>query len=115
MRGRAVLGRAVLGREVLSRIVRMRGAWDAERLQAALNVVGGVAFLAGSLLFLDRSLMRLGIGLFVLGSFAMAVGAVAVWRQRYAAPRRPAAGTGAADPDAAAATRAGGQAVDEPL
>lgn len=73
--------------EASRRIPRDPGAWDAERAQAALNVLGGVAFSFGSLLFLDRALMPVGIGLFVLGSFAMAAGAIAVWRQRYARPR----------------------------
>lgn len=69
------------------RVLGIGGAWDADRVQAALNVVGGVAFSAGSLLFLDASLARVGVALFVLGSFAMAFGATAVWRQRYGGRR----------------------------
>jgi len=77
-----------------------RAVRDAERLQAALNVLGGLAFSAGSLLFLDSSLMRVGAVLFVLGSFAMAGGALAVWRQRYG--RRGAATLSGATLDSAA-------------
>ena len=77
--------------------MRERGVWDAERSQAALNVFGGAAFSIGSLLFLDSALVRLGVALFVLGSFAMLLGAVAVWQERYA-PRR---GRRLADPAAA--------------
>jgi hypothetical protein len=64
--------------------MRGRGVWDAERGQAALNVVGGAAFFVGSLLFLDSSLVRLGVALFVLGSLAMLLGSLAVWHERYA-------------------------------
>lgn len=87
LRGGVLRGRVLRGGVMRAPFPRERVRWDADRLQAALNVLGGVAFLAGSLLFLDPSLMRLGIGLFVLGSFSMAVGAVAVWRQRYAVGR----------------------------
>jgi len=76
------------------RVLRIGGVWDADRVQAGLNVLGGLAFAAGSLLFLDSSLMRFGVVLFVMGSFAMAFGALAVWRQRYA--RGPRAGAGPA-------------------
>lgn len=76
-------GRVVRVPVLRDRRVDERPSWDAERVQAALNVAGGVAFAAGSLLFLDSSLMRPGIYLFVLGSFAMAAGAIGVWRQRH--------------------------------
>ena len=67
--------------------MRMRGVWNVDRAQAALNVFGGAAFAAGSLLFLNSALERLGVALFVAGSFGMLVGALAVWNERYA-PRR---------------------------
>lgn len=67
--------------------MRGRRVWDADRLQAAVNVVGGAAFAIGSVLFLDPALVRLGVGFFIVGSFAMLLGALTVWRQRYA-PRR---------------------------
>ena len=68
--------------------MRGRSVWDADRLQAALNVFGGAAFAFGSLLFFDSALQRLGMAFFVLGSLAMLFGAMAVWQQRYAVPRR---------------------------
>ena len=73
--------------------MRERGVWDAERVQAALNVFGGATFSVGSLLFLDSALVRLGVAFFVLGSFGMLFGALAVWHVRYAPrrQRRPAA------------------------
>jgi|GEM_PF-4447921 len=67
--------------------MRMRGVWNAERAQAALNIFGGAAFAVGSLLFLNSALERLGLVLFAAGSFGMFVGALAVWNERYA-PRR---------------------------
>lgn len=69
--------------------MRERRVWDVDRLQAELNVLGGVAFSAGSLLLFDRALSRWGVVLFVLGSFAMLGGALAVWRARYGRRSRP--------------------------
>jgi VanZ family protein len=69
--------------------MRVPGVWDADRAQAALNVFGGAAFAVGSLLFLNSALVRLGIAFFVVGSFAMLAGALAVWNQRYAPGRPP--------------------------
>ncbi|HKI57983.1 MAG TPA: YrhK family protein [Trueperaceae bacterium] len=120
--GRSVVGRAVVGRAVLARAVRERAArerslWDAERLQAALNVFAGVTFSGGSLLFLDSSLMRLGVALFVLGSVAMAAGAILVWRQRYARGPAGVRVTGLEPPPAGSepAGRSGGDGAVAPL
>ena len=68
--------------------MRVRGVWNVDRAQAALNVFGGAAFAVGSLLFLNSALERLGVALFVAGSFGMLVGALAVWNERYAPRRR---------------------------
>ncbi len=67
--------------------MRVHGVWNVDRAQAALNVFGGAAFAVGSLFFLNSALQRLGIALFVVGSFGMLFGALAVWNERYA-PRR---------------------------
>ncbi len=72
--------------------MRVPGVWDVDRAQAALNVFGGATFAVGSLLFLNSALVRLGIAFFVVGSFAMLAGALAVWNQRYA-PGRTADGS----------------------
>jgi len=115
--GRAVVGRAVLARAVRERAARERSLWDAERLQAALNVFAGVTFSGGSLLFLDSSLMRLGVALFVLGSVAMAAGAILVWRQRYARGPAGVRVTGLEPPPAGSepAGRSGGDGAVAPL
>lgn len=101
--------------------------WDADRVQAALNVLGGAAFVLGSVLFMVPAGFAPGIALFLLGSVAMFAGSLAVWRERYAAGARRAgapvgpwgvgaagfgtggvstgsAGTGGADPSVAGAT-----------
>lgn len=76
--------------------MRVRGVWDVDRAQAALNIFGGAAFAVGSLLFLNSALVQLGIAFFVAGSFGMLAGAVVVWNERYAPRGRP----GSAPPDA---------------
>jgi hypothetical protein len=70
--------------------MRRHGVWDADRVQAALNVLGGAAFVAGSVLFLLPAGFAPGIALFTLGSLAMFVGSVLAWRARYGAPGRAA-------------------------
>lgn len=72
--------------------MRRRGVWDADRVQAALNVLGGAAFVAGSVLFLLPPGFAPGVALFILGSLAMFVGSVLAWRARYGPPRRAGAG-----------------------
>ena len=79
--------RAAPGPARLEEAMRVRGVWNVDRAQAALNVFGGAAFAVGSLLFLNSALQRWGIVLFVVGSFGMFAGALAVWNERYA-PRR---------------------------
>lgn len=69
--------------------MRVHGVWNVDRAQAALNVFGGAAFAVGSLLFLNSALERWGIVLFVVGSFGMFVGALAVWHERYGPRRLP--------------------------
>jgi hypothetical protein len=91
--------------------MRVPGVWDADRAQAALNVFGGAAFAVGSLLFLNSALVRLGIAFFVVGSFAMLAGALAVWNQRYAPGRR----TRTADGSVLALEPAAVQAVAVPV
>ena len=89
--------------------MRVPGVWDVDRAQAALNVFGGATFAVGSLLFLNSALVRLGIAFFVVGSFAMLAGALAVWNQRYA-PGRPTADGSALTLEPAAQTVAGDRA-----